>query len=92
MFLLRSAFWLAVAYVVSGPGPVDLGATANRLSTQAVTAGRELIAAQILGSHCFPLACSGGPAAGPIVPSLDTAMQDSSSLVPLPRPRPDRMG
>lgn len=92
MFVARSAFWLTVAYLASGPAPVDLKSAASQLSAQAVAAGQTVIANQLLGHNCLPLVCPGGIAAGTIFPSVDSAMQDSSNPVPLPRPRPDRMG
>jgi hypothetical protein len=91
MFLARSAFWLTVAYLVIGPGTFDLEGTADRLSAQAAEAGRTLVANQLLGGHCLPFQCPGG-SAGTIVPSVDGAPAAPSSPVPLPRPRPDRMG
>ena len=97
MFLVRSAFWLTVAFIAIGPKNVDLGATANELSAQALAAGQQMIVGQVLKSDCKTIECVGGKAilgaALPINPSADTSMQDSSiDPVPFPRPRPDRMG
>jgi hypothetical protein len=39
MFLVRSIFWLTVAFLLIKPG-VDLGRTAEDLSAKALTAGR----------------------------------------------------
>jgi hypothetical protein len=91
MFLARSAFWLTVAYLVIGPGSLDLGGTADQLSAQAAEAGRTLVVNHVLGGHCLPLQCPGA-GAGTIVPSIVDAFAASPNPVPLPRPRPDRMG
>jgi len=48
MFLLRSAFWLTVAFVAFHPRDMDLGATANAISSHAEDAGRQIVAQQIL--------------------------------------------
>lgn len=97
MFILRSAFWLTVAFFMMAPQSVDLGAAAQDFSSQAVTAGQGLIVSQVLAKDCNTVQCLGGKAlvAAAITssPSVDNAMQDSSMPpVPLPRPRPDWMG
>ena len=97
MFLLRSAFWLTVAFLVIAPKDVDLGARATDLSSQALAAGQQVIVSQILAADCASVECFGAKAvvaaALPEVPSVESPMQDSSKdPVPLPRPRPDRMG
>ena len=96
MFLLRSAFWLTVAFILIAPKDVDLGQKAQDLSTQAVSAGQQLIVSQILSAECSTLECAGGKAVLAAVtklPSVETPMQDHSSTpVPFPRPRPDWMG
>lgn len=96
MFLVRSAFWLTVAFIAIGPKSVDLGAAAGDLSAQAMAAGQQLIVSQIL-SECPYVECRNGKSAMAAVlskvPSGDSSMQDSSNHpVPFPRPRPDRAG
>jgi len=97
MFLLRSAFWLTVAFVVIAPKDADLGQKAQEMSAQAVAAGQQMIVAQILSSDCSSLECAGGKAVLTAVttslPSVEKPMQDKSKTpVPFPRPRPDWMG
>jgi hypothetical protein len=100
MFLVRSAFWLAVAYIAIGPKNVDLGAAATQLSAQAMAAGQQAIVQAVLDVDCKTIECIGGKSviatvlpASPINPSSDPSMQDSSTdPVPFPRPRPDWMG
>lgn len=97
MLILRSAFWLTVAFVVIAPKNVDLGATANDFSSRAVAAGQQVIVEQILKTECSTVECIGTKAVVaavlPEIPSSDTSMQDSSNNpVPFPRPRPDWMG
>lgn len=96
MFLLRSAFWLTIAFVVINPG-TDLGASAGAFSAQAYAAGQHVLVREVLNANCTE--CAGEKAllalAGHMsAPSVELPMQDSSTsgLVPLPRPRPDRMG
>src|SRR5688500_5322628 len=97
MFIVRSAFWLGVAFVVMAPKGTDFGAAATDLSQQAMAAGQQVIVSQSLENDCNTIECLGGKAVIATVltkvPSIDPSMQDSSSSpVPFPRPRPDRMG
>lgn len=97
MFILRSAFWLTIAFFVMAPKTVDLGAAAQDFSSQAMAVGEQLIVSQILADTCTSVQCLGGKALVATVisssPSVDATMQDSSiDPVPFPRPRPDWMG
>jgi hypothetical protein len=98
MFLLRSAFWLTVMFLIIAPKDYDLGKDVAAASQDALEAGQKAIVAQILDSDCTSLECAGGKAAfsvlaGNTFPSIDMPMQDTSiAPVPLPRPRPGRMG
>jgi hypothetical protein len=99
MFLVRSAFWLTVAFIAIGPKNVDIGAVAGDLSAQAIAAGSELVVDHVLNAECTTLECVGGKAiiatTLKTIPSSDPSMQDSmsDSSVPFPRPRPSfRMG
>lgn len=98
MFLLRSAFWLTVAFIVVAPKGTDFGAAAQNASNDAFAAGQQMIAEQIARTECTSLECAGGKLVlttlvGKPSPSIDTPMQDlSTQLVPVPRPRPDWMG
>ncbi|HTJ57018.1 MAG TPA: hypothetical protein VL418_05570, partial [Devosiaceae bacterium] len=101
MFLIRSAFWLTVAFVVLHPRDMDIGQTASALSDQAMTAGRQIVAEQVLANSCSFVRCP-GPAPGsaapraPVVetasaarqtiPSVDLTMQGSPTLRPAPVP------
>ena len=97
MFLLRSAFWLTVAFFLIAPKDVDLGQRAQDMSAQAVAAGQQVIVSQLLSGDCSTIECAGGKAVLAAVtnqlPSFETPMQDNSNTpVPFPRPRPDWMG
>ncbi len=97
MFLLKSAFWLTIGFILVAPHGVDLGAAANLASAKAIDAGQKFIVSQIVANECRTLDCAGAKAvvaiANPTTPSFDATMQDSSkSPVPFPRPRPDWMG
>jgi len=96
MFVLRSAFWLTVMFLIIAPKDFDIGKTAGEASAQALAAGQQVIVSQVLASECGTLECVGGKAAlsvlaGSKFPSVDP-MHMKSNPVPLPRPRPDRMG
>lgn len=97
MFLLRSAFWLTLAFLVIRPG-VDVGDAAASFSSEAMTRGSTFVAAQIDAIDCDSLQCLGGkalaqtalqtnPLAGPPMHP-----QPAPGSVPLPRPRPSHAG
>lgn len=89
MLLVRSIFWLTVAYMVIKPG-VELP-DAAALSAQAVNAGTRVVAEQIQSIPCDSLQCVGGKAV--LAAALSTpAAAPAASAIPLPRPRPDVAG
>lgn len=97
MFLVvRSVFWLTVAYMVIKPG-VDF-VDAQAMSAQAMAAGQQVIAEQIQAIECDSFQCAGGKAviaaALQSSPSVGTPMHESPTtvLAPIPRPRPDWAG
>ena len=95
MFLLRSAFWLTVMFIIIAPKGVDLGKTASDYSRQALDMGQKAIVTQALAGDCHSLECAGGKAAIAILAGNATTLVGNTSpkpsiLVPLPRPRPDR--
>ena len=86
MLLLRSAFWLTVAFVVMKPH-ADVGAGIDSLSAQAFAAGQQMIAEQVRSPDCVSLDCQGRRAISAMFtsnPSSDSTMQDSNSTVPIP--------
>jgi hypothetical protein len=96
MFLVRSAFWLTLAFVVMRPN-FDVQSAVASVQAQALETGKAVIAERILEPSCDTIECVGRNAllATALNSSLsfDPPMQDSSnSPVPFPRPRPDWMG
>jgi hypothetical protein len=99
MFLVRSAFWLTLAFIVIHPKDMDLGAAANQLSGQAMAAGQRMVVAQVLNPDCPLLQCAPAKPAAPLLaavstPSVGPSIEGSSASrsVPFPRPRPNWMG
>lgn len=94
MFIVRSAFWLAVAYMLIKPG-VDFDPTA---ADRAMAAGQQVIVQQIAAIECDSLQCVGGKAmlaaAIPNPPSIGKPMHVPPMVqdVPYPRPRLHRPG
>ena len=97
MFLLRSAFWLTIAFLVIRPG-VDVGDAAASFSGEAMARGSQFVAAQIDAIECHEIQCLGGKAiAAAALQSPQRAGAPMHALpalsaVPIPRPRPDRAG
>jgi hypothetical protein len=91
MFVLRSLFWLSLAFIVIKP-QVDLDAAA--LADRAMATGSEIARAQIASVECDTLACAGGQAMlsavlAPLPPAAETAeATPADPAVPLPRRRP----
>ncbi len=97
MFFLRSAFWLTVMFIIIAPKDFDLGEAASNASQQALAVGRQAVVEQVLTTQCTTLECVGGKAtiavlAGNELPSVEAVQPAAITPVPLPRPRPDRMG
>ena len=99
MFLLRSAFWLTLAFLVIRPGmEMDMGDAAAGLSREAMARGSQFVAEQIHAIDCNEIHCLGGKAlATAALQSTPHAGAPMHALpadisVPFPRPRPDRAG
>jgi len=94
-FLLKSAFWLIVAFIAIRPG-IDINAAASSLTDQAMQAGQQAIATQIENTECDTLQCAGGKAliaAALASPAATSALRvQDASQAPLPRPRPAWLG
>ena len=87
MFVLRSAFWLCLGFLLVAPHGTDFGATATALKDQAVEAsikaGQQLIVAEITTETALPDLLVSAAAA-----SLDTKIAAPTVAAILPRPRP----
>jgi hypothetical protein len=94
MFVMRSAFWLAVGFALVAPHGTNFGAAAEVVKDQAISAGiqagAQIVASRILQNPELPkLIASSKPSA----PSVDLPMQDSPTMLfVFPRPRPAAMG
>ncbi|RUT31024.1 hypothetical protein EMQ25_09090 [Arsenicitalea aurantiaca] len=100
MFLVRSAFWLALAFIVIGPRDVDFEKGAEALSASALAAGQQIVTEQLLGTECDTLHCAGGKALLSAAltsnaPTMRTEVAadpmhpQMATPVPLPRQRPN---
>jgi hypothetical protein len=92
MFVLRSAFWLVIGFLLVAPHGTDFGATATALKDQAINAGvkagEQLIVSQIVSSSRLPdLLLSSSTS------TADLPMQEwPAELAVFPRPRPASLG
>ena len=96
MFILRSIFWLALAFVVIVPKGAAPDAAA--LAQGAIESGRGMVAAQIDNLACTTIECAGGKAVLTAVLTSNrqvvAPMQDlpTTGEAPVPRPRLNRAG
>jgi hypothetical protein len=94
--VVRSVFWLTMAYLVIKPG-TDLP-DGGAMAAQAMVAGKQVVAQQIQAVQCNSFECVGGKAIAAAVlqttASAGIPMHETpaSRPIPLPRPRPDRTG
>lgn len=97
MFILRSAFWLTVAFMVVRPD-VDMRDAASSFSADAMARGSQFVSQQIDAITCDSLQCLGGKALAsaalqsPAIVGLPMHGQPTTGSIPMPRPRPDRAG
>jgi hypothetical protein len=102
MFLVKSAFWLTVAYLVIHPDPGTLAGAAKSASSQALAAGRQLVATELVQNPCLLAGCAGPGLPGPVAkaaqlpgvafPAAASAPPVASPIAPIPRPPPRRLG
>lgn len=95
--VIRSVFWLTVAFLVIRPG-ADLPDT-GAMAAQAMAAGSQVVAAQIESIDCTSLTCLGGKAVvaatlqqTAALPPVADAPTLSGIVAPIPRPRLARAG
>ncbi len=94
LFLLRSAFWLTLAFILIAPRDQDPAQLPRAVISESVGALQK----QAASIACKDLACTAGKVtlealAAKKSPSDPATMQaEVKPDVPLPRRRPDRMG
>lgn len=98
MFLVRSAFWLTIGFMIVAPTVgADLGAVAGQTASQMVSEGQQALTDGVRGIECESVECVIGRAM--VVGAIETnavqsslsPMQDKPSAGPVPVPprRPD---
>jgi len=106
MALIRSAFWLSVAFAVVGPqvgADRSVDGMARDMAANSAAAGRQFISAQLDRVECQTLECHSGKAvvgAGlgmmPSAPegrnTMPSSHSDPGESIPVPAPRPAWMG
>lgn len=103
MKLIKSIFWLSIAFVAVGP-QVNAVESVGTLSQQAVDGSGSLLATQLGQVQCQSIECAGGKAvvaaglellpqsAAPALSAPIETSSDSAPVAPIPRPRLDRTG
>lgn len=92
--IIRSIFWLTVAYLVIKPG-IELP-DAGALASQAMNAGKQVVVEQVSAIECTSIECMASRAMATAVLQPDPPkvappqVQIVADAVPYPRPRPIR--
>ena len=92
--IIRSIFWLTVAYLVIKPG-IDLP-DAGALASQAMNAGKRVAVEQVSAIDCTSIECMASRAMATAVLQADIPeitppqVQIVADAFPYPRPRPAR--
>jgi hypothetical protein len=88
-FILKSVFWLSLAFAVLGPG--FNAANLPHLLQQTTEQGSHLVAESAL--ECTSIECLGGHAvvSAGIGALSNATMPLIADIIPLPRPRPERI-
>ncbi len=98
MFLLRSAFWLTIGFMIVAPTVgADVGTVASQTAGQIAREGQQALSEGVKGIACESVECVIGRAV--VVGALETnaaqsslsPMQDTpyAGPAPVPPPRPD---
>lgn len=92
MFILRSAFWLTIGFLLVAPHGTDFGKAAAGLRDQAVetgiSVGTQIVVSQVQAGTTLPALLE--LAAPPDTESANTLSQ--AGFPALPRPRPAALG
>lgn len=100
MVLVRSAFWLTLAYFAIGPR-IDYAQTVDDLSSQALASGQQLVLEKVNNTQCSSLECAGAKMILSASLGNEAGQQNSTgpvvhaalgTVAPLPRPRLERTG
>ena len=62
MFILKSTFWLGLAFIVIKPMDFDMKAQSEAIGQAAINASQKVIIHQLTTAPCKNLQCSGGKA------------------------------
>ena len=92
--IIRSIFWLTVAYLIIKPG-IELPDT-GAIAAQALNAGRQAVVEQVSAIECTSLECIGSRAMATAVLQAEAPFATPAlaevvpTAAPYPRPRPQR--
>ncbi len=98
MFLLRSTFWLTVAYVALVP-QLDISRSVTDVSSQVLSTGQQIVSERVAATQCSTLDCMGAKLVisaglnslsaepGPTEQVLNGVSAPPRPLAPFPLPR-----
>ena len=99
MFLIKSTFWLGLAFVVIQPQNFDFNEKKQVISSVALEESKKLLVSQIKTTNCQTLQCSSAKilllaSTNDRTPTNALPMQEAHSQLnaPIPQPRLKRAG
>ena len=105
MFLIKSTFWLGLAFIVIQPQNLDFNAKKNTISNAALNAGQKALISQLNSTSCNSFECSATKAlllsnnkittpktALPMQEAPNLTSSKSQLTAPIPQPRLKRSG
>ncbi len=99
MFLIKSIFWLGLAFVVIQPQNLDFNSKKDAINSAAIDLGQKALISQLNSTNCSTLKCSTTKtflttSISTRTPTIALPMQEAQSLskAPIPLPRLKRTG
>ncbi len=95
MFLVKSTFWLGLAFIIIKPVAIDISSKREAIKEAAINSGQRAIIQQLTSSPCEDIKCSKGKAltlAATFVSNIELGKNNEQEKTPKPMPRIKRDG
>jgi len=103
MFLIKSTFWLGLAFVIIQPTKIDFHSSKDALNNIAIETTKNIVASHVNSIECETIQCTGTKALilasntirtpNQALPMQEAQKQTKKQLIaPIPKPRLQRTG